>query len=79
MYSYVSLGELIAFIVGWALIFEIILAAACLSRAFTSYIDFIFDGEIITTFQEILVIDINYLSTYIDFVAFGIPIIVTSR
>ncbi len=45
-YSYVTMGELIAWIIGWALIMEYALGAATVSIAWSEYLNKLFDGQI---------------------------------
>jgi APA family basic amino acid/polyamine antiporter len=45
-YSYVTMGELIAWIIGWALIMEYALGAATVSIAWSEYLNTLFDGRI---------------------------------
>ncbi|XP_044733713.1 uncharacterized protein LOC123296317 [Chrysoperla carnea] len=76
IFSYVTLGEWLAFIVGWTLLLEFITGIANLSRDISFIIDTMTNGEVYDFFQtQILTIDIEYFSSYIDFIALGIPII----
>ncbi|MFM2363011.1 MAG: hypothetical protein RLZZ316_1913 [Bacteroidota bacterium] len=45
-YSYVTMGELVAWIIGWALIMEYALGAATVSIAWSEYLNKLFDGRI---------------------------------
>jgi basic amino acid/polyamine antiporter, APA family len=45
-YSYVTMGELVAWIIGWALIMEYALGAATVSIAWSEYLNKLFDGSI---------------------------------
>ena len=45
-YSYVTLGELVAWIIGWALIMEYALGAATVSIAWSEYLNKLFGGTI---------------------------------
>lgn len=45
-YSYVTMGEMIAWIIGWALIMEYALGAATVSIAWSEYLNKLFDGRI---------------------------------
>lgn len=57
-----------------------ILGIANLSRDISFIIDTMTNGEVYDFFQtQILTIDIQYFSSYIDFIALGIPIILASR
>src|SRR5690349_16390619 len=45
-YSYVTMGELVAWIIGWALIMEYALGAATVSIAWSEYLNKLFNGAI---------------------------------
>ena len=45
-YSYTTMGELVAWIIGWALIMEYALGAATVSIAWSEYLNKLFDGGI---------------------------------
>ncbi len=45
-YSYVTMGEVIAWVIGWALIMEYALGAATVSIAWSEYLNKLFDGRI---------------------------------
>ena len=45
-YSYVTMGEIVAWIIGWALIMEYALGAATVSIAWSEYLNKLFDGGI---------------------------------
>lgn len=45
-YSYVTMGELVAWIIGWALIMEYALGAATVSIAWSEYLNKLFGGQI---------------------------------
>ena len=52
VYTYVSVGEIWAFIVGWTMVSEYILAAAVLARACSEYINSLSNGEIFDSFSK---------------------------
>src|SRR5271155_1136672 len=45
-YAYTTMGELVAWIIGWALVLEYALGAATVSIAWSEYLNKLFDGKI---------------------------------
>lgn len=52
-YTYVSIGEFWAFVIGWNIILEHMLGAASVARAWSGYIDSMLDGVIANTTMSI--------------------------
>ncbi|XP_052284329.1 cationic amino acid transporter 3-like isoform X2 [Dreissena polymorpha] len=50
-YTYVALGELCGFVVGWHLLLENVIAAAIAAKAWSQYVNFITNGTISSAFQ----------------------------
>lgn len=46
VYTYATLGELCAFVVGWSMILENMLGVAATAKAWSQYIDVFFNGSI---------------------------------
>lgn len=46
LFTYVSVGELWAFLIGWNLVLEYIIAGAAVARAWSGYLDAMFDHRI---------------------------------
>lgn len=75
-YTYLALGELWAFLVGWNVALEHVIGAAAISRACSSYIDSLAGGMIKNgTETAIGKMDFPLVSEYLDFLAFGILIL----
>lgn len=76
MYSYVTVGEAVAFTIGWNLILEYVIGTAACSRALSSYIDTLFHNAIrIFVLQHIGEMNAPGVAKYPDFIAFIITII----
>ena len=78
IYSYVTIGELCAFVIGWNLFLEYVIGGSSVARAWSDYFDSVLDGKIrnftLTHFGEI---HVNGLSTYPDFFALSLVLLVT--
>ena len=78
VYSYVSIGEFWAFVVGWNMILEYIIAAASVARACSEYINSFAGGYIFKFFMnDIATWKVPALGTFPDFLAFTLALIVT--
>lgn len=78
VYIYVTIGEYFAFMMGWDLTLEYIIATAASSNALSQYIDNLAAKKISTFFATHLPMHLNGLSPYVDLLAFAIAIVVTS-
>lgn len=78
IYSYVTVGELCSFIIGWNLILEYVIGASSVARAWSSYFDSLI-GDAIRNFTTSHVGEIPAPggSTYPDFFALSIVVIIT--
>lgn len=78
-YSYVCIGELVAFITGWNLILQYIIGSASISRGLSLYLDTIFNDTLKETFREIAPINSSAFASYFDFLALGLPILLAGE
>jgi amino acid transporter len=76
VYTYVTIGEFMAFVIGWNLILEYVIGTSSVARAFSTYFDSVIDNKIQTFFLKHMPIHIDGLSPYPDFFAFGITILI---
>ena len=78
IYSYITVGEFMAFVIGWNLILEYLIGTASVARGYSAYIDQLV-RETGWSFQDSLrhamPINVSHLSLYPDFLAFGITIL----
>lgn len=76
-YTYVAIGELMAFIIGWNLMAEYAIGSAGVARAFSNYLDSLINNRIQNFFQEHMPINVPDLSPYPDLFAFGFALLIT--
>ncbi|XP_043252678.1 cationic amino acid transporter 2-like isoform X2 [Colletes gigas] len=74
-YSYVTMGEFTAFLIGWTLILEYVIGSASVVRGLSTYVDALFNNSMRKAFESAAPIDINHFSSYPDFFAFGVTLI----
>ncbi|CAD5112288.1 DgyrCDS1517 [Dimorphilus gyrociliatus] len=75
VYSYVTVGETLAFIIGWNLILEYIIGVSSVARSWSAYMDSFFNGVIAKHFQEAMPMHVKMFSDYPDFLAFALCIV----
>ncbi|KAM8866665.1 cationic amino acid transporter 4 isoform 1-T2 [Synchiropus picturatus] len=76
MFTYVSVGEIWAFLIGWNVILENMIGGAAVARAWSGYLDSIFNHAIQNfTETHIMRWDVPILAHYPDFLAAGILIV----
>lgn len=73
MFTYVSVGEIWAFLIGWNVILEYMIGGAAVARAWSGYLDSIFDHRIQNfTESHVMRWDVPFLAHYPDLLAAGI-------
>ena len=71
-YTYVTIGELTAFIVGWNVLLESLIGASSVAKAWSGSLDVLANGSISNfTLAHIGSLDVPLISHYLDFVAFA--------
>ena len=82
IYSYVTIGELCAFTIGWNLLLEYIVGAAAVARAWSSFLDSLLNNRIHSLSEKIFgTINAPLLSKHPDLLAFlvvGVVVIVVA-
>ena len=77
-YSYVTIGELCAFIIGWDLILEYVIGVSSVAKASSSYLDALFDDRIKNfTISAIGEIHAKGIAKYPDLLAVVLILILT--
>lgn len=77
IYSFVTIGEFIAFLIGWNLILEYAIGSASVAKGISNYIDRIVDNKISEFWTDVVPINVPFFGKYADFFALGIIILVS--
>ncbi|XP_055904152.1 cationic amino acid transporter 2-like [Eupeodes corollae] len=75
VYSYVTVGEFVAFTIGWNLILEYVIGTASVARGLSGYLDQLINNTMATTLKDVMPINVAFLGDYPDFFAAGMVII----
>lgn len=74
IYSYVTVGEFMAFVIGWNLILEYVIGTASVARGYSGYLDSLLNHTIEQHMQQWMPIGVTWLSSYPDLFALGITL-----
>lgn len=77
VYSYVTVGEFVAFTIGWNLILEYVIGTASVARGLSGYLDFLVHNKMSDMLKEVLPISADFLADYPDFLSFGMVLLLT--
>ncbi|XP_054161649.1 cationic amino acid transporter 2-like [Oppia nitens] len=77
IYTYVSVGEFMAFIIGWNLILEYVIGTASVARAYSVYLDALCSGTISRHLRQWVPMNLSGLGPYPDPLACGLTLILT--
>ncbi|CAH1396708.1 unnamed protein product [Nezara viridula] len=78
IYSYVTVGEFVAFVIGWNLIMEYIIGTASVARGLSVYIDTLIGNPMESFYRNIYELnETDIMSEYFDIFAFVISFLVT--
>ncbi|XP_063605515.1 cationic amino acid transporter 4-like isoform X1 [Penaeus indicus] len=76
VYTYVTIGEFWAFVIGWNIVLEHMIGAASVARAWSGYMDSLFDGALSNaTVTYIGTLHAGLLAPYPDFLAFAVTLV----
>lgn len=79
IYSYVTIGEFIAFIIGWNLILEYAIGAASVVKALSTYLDSLIGHRMSTFMLQHMPINVQGLADYPDLFSFGVTMLFASQ
>jgi len=72
VYSYVTVGELPAFIIGWNLILEYVIGTASVARGYSNYLDTLLNHAMQDTYCAAMPLNVPFLAACPDWTAFSI-------
>ncbi|KAH8307157.1 hypothetical protein KR044_006065 [Drosophila immigrans] len=75
VYSYVCIGEFVAFVIGWNLILEYVIGTASVCRGISLYLDTLLNDTLKETFAEVAPMNVSFMGSYFDFLAFGLVVV----
>lgn len=75
VYSYVTVGELAAFVIGWNLVLEYVIGTASVARAYSGYLDSLLNNTMQKSFEAAMPMDMAFLAKYPDWTAFAITLL----
>ncbi|XP_008840489.1 cationic amino acid transporter 4 [Nannospalax galili] len=79
LFTYVSMGEMWAFLIGWNVLLEYLIGGAAVARAWSGYLDAIFNHSIRNfTESHLGVWQVPFLAHYPDFLAAGISLVASA-
>jgi len=78
IYTYVCVGEFVAFIIGWNLILEYLIGTASVASGFSGYIDTFTGGVMSEALNNTMHMDSPGLAEYPNFLAAGLCLVLTA-
>ncbi|KAI5709708.1 hypothetical protein M8J76_001852 [Diaphorina citri] len=72
IYSYVTVGEFIAYVIGWNLILEYSIGTASVAKAMSDQLDALLGNVNRNVMTQVMPIHISFMAAYPDFIAAGI-------
>ncbi|KAM8791823.1 cationic amino acid transporter 3-like [Rhynchonycteris naso] len=77
LYSYITVGQLCAFVTGWTLILSYVIGSASVARAWSSAVDNLTGNRISQVLQGSLSLHVPHLAKYLDFLSLGLVLLLT--
>lgn len=79
IYIYVTIGEFIAFILGWDLILEYVIGVSSGASAISGYVDSLAQYKISKALQNAMPMNVPNFASYPDFLSFSFVLIITRK
>ncbi|XP_016072690.1 PREDICTED: cationic amino acid transporter 3-like [Miniopterus natalensis] len=77
LYSYVTVGQLCAFISGWTLILSYVIGSASVARAWSSAVDSLTGNRVSQALRGSVPLHAPHLASYLDFFSLGLVLLLT--
>jgi len=77
VYSYVTVGEVTAFVIGWNLILSYVIGAASVAKTWVSNLDVLVGSVYRNAMESCCAINADYIAKYPDFFALGLILFLT--
>ena len=75
VYSYVTVGELSAFVIGWNLILEYVIGTASVARGYSGYLDSLMNNTMANLYRSTMPMSAPFLAEYPDWTAATITLL----
>lgn len=73
-----SVGEFVAFTIGWNLILEYVIGTSSVARGLSGYVDAMADNEMSKFFKNLVHFEVGFLAEYPDLFSFVIVLLITA-
>ena len=77
VYIYVTIGEFIAFVLGWDLILEYVIGVSSGASALSGYVDSLVNGKYSAAMRSAMPMNVSNFASYPDFLSFGFVALIT--
>lgn len=77
VYTYVTVGEIMAFVIGWNLILEYVIGAASVARTASGYVDNLIGDVLVPWFNKTMPMNVPTLTPYFDLLSLGVTLLLT--
>ena len=71
VYIYVTIGEFIAFVMGWDLILEYLIGVSAGASSIGNYLNSLVNNTVANALQKAMPINVSFLGPYPDFLSFS--------